>query len=149
MLRGRPWKDVVESLAGLKRRKPELDELLTFYERLLLAQHKAHVWNCGHFRVPSACEVVEGTTLADHTCDLWAEEWGGKKARSGFRAGRRKYQDEAWASEGPVSELRPAEPPLAPGAYLCLGCAEEWSLASRSLELPSCPSCGDSRWLAL
>ncbi len=106
-------------------------------------------WNCGHFRVPSACEVVEGTTLADHTCDLWAEEWGGKKSRSGFRAGRRKYQDEAWANEAPASELRPAEPPLDPGAYLCLGCADEWSLASRSLTLPSCPSCGGSRWLAL
>ena len=106
-------------------------------------------WNCGHFRLPSACEVVEGTILADDTCDLWAEEWGGKKSRSGFRAGRRKYQDEAWASEEQVSELRPAEPPLDPGAYLCLGCAEEWSLASRSLVLPSCPSCGGSRWLAL
>jgi len=106
-------------------------------------------WNCGNFRIPSACALVEGTILADHTCDLWAEEWGGKKSRSGFRAGRRKYQDEAWASEGPASELRPAEPPLDPGILLCLGCAEELLLASRSLVLPSCPSCGGSRWLAL
>ncbi len=106
-------------------------------------------WNCGNFRVPSACALVGGTILADHTCDLWAEEWGGKKARSGFRAGRRKYQDEAWANEGPASELRPVEPPLDPGTYLCLRCAEEWSLTSRALALPSCPSCGDSRWLAV
>ena len=106
-------------------------------------------WNCGHFRVPNACELVDGTILADHTCDLWAEEWGGKKSRSGFRAGRRKYQDETWAAEGQTSELRPVEPPLDPGTYLCLGCADEWSLTSRSLVLPSCPSCGGLRWLAL
>ena len=106
-------------------------------------------WNCGNFRVPNACELVDGTILADHTCDLWAEEWGGKKGRTGFRAGRRKYQDETWAAEGQTSELRPVEPPLDPGAYLCLGCADEWSLTSRSLVLPSCPSCGGLRWLAL
>lgn len=106
-------------------------------------------WNCGHFRVPNGCELVDGTILADHTCDLWAEEWGGKKSRSGFRAGRREYQDEAWAAEGQASELRPVEPPLDPGTYLCLGCADEWSLTSHSLVLPSRPTCGDSRWLAL
>jgi FdhE protein len=43
MLRGRQWEAVGESLAGLKRRKPELEELLTFYERLLLAQHQVPV----------------------------------------------------------------------------------------------------------
>lgn len=102
-------------------------------------------WNCGHFRVSSACALVEGIILADHMRDLWAEEWGGKKARSGFRVGRRKYPDEAWASEGQVSDLRPVEAPLDPGTYLCLGCAEEWSLTSRSLALPHCPSCGDRR----
>lgn len=106
-------------------------------------------WNCGNFRIPSACELVEGTILADYTCDLWAEEWGGKKTRTGFRAGRRKYQDEAWAGEGSAAHLQPAEAPLDPGTYLCLGCADEWSLPSRLLALPACPSCGDSRWLAL
>jgi len=107
-------------------------------------------WNCGNFRVPSTCAVVKGTILADHTCDLWAEEeLGGKKGRSGFRAGRRKYQDKAWAGVGSDAELAPAEPPLDPGTYLCLGCADEWSLTSRSPVLPSCPSCGESRWLAL
>ncbi len=106
-------------------------------------------WNCGNFRVPSACALVEGTILADHTCDLWAEEWGGKKSRSGFRAGRRKYQDEAWANESQVTELRPVEPPLDPGTYLCLGCAEDWSFASPLEHLPACPSCGGLRWLGL
>jgi len=108
-------------------------------------------WNCGHFRVPDACAIVEGTILADNTCDLWAEEWGGKKSRSGFRAGRRKYQDEAWSGSGnePESDLRPAEPPLGPGTYLCLGCAEEWSFALPVEHLPSCPTCGGLRWLLL
>jgi hypothetical protein len=106
-------------------------------------------WNCGHFRVPGSCTLVEGTILADYTCDLWAEELGGKKSRTGFRAGRRKYQDEAWSNEGSASEMKPAEPPLPPGSYLCLGCAEEWSFASPSEDLPSCPSCGSLRWLAL
>lgn len=106
-------------------------------------------WNCGNFRLPSACELVEGTILADHTCDLWTEDWGGKKGRTGFRAGRRKYRDEAWGGEGSVEGMRPVEPPLDPGTYLCLGCAEEWSLTSRSLTLPPCPSCGGLCWLAL
>ena len=107
-------------------------------------------WNCGNFRLPSACALVEGSILADHTCDLWAEEgWGGKKGRSGFRAGRRKYQDKAWAGGEADAELAPAEPPLDPGTYLCLGCADDWSLTSHSSVLPSCPSCGGSRWLAL
>jgi len=43
MLRGRPWEDVVEALAEVKRRRPELEELLTFSEELLLAQHQAAV----------------------------------------------------------------------------------------------------------
>ena len=43
MLRGRRWEDVVEALANVKRRKPELEELLTFSEELLLAQHQASV----------------------------------------------------------------------------------------------------------
>lgn len=126
---------------GVKRGQGEVNYRAT--ERYLCC------WNCGNFRVPNACELVDGTILADHTCDLWAEEWGGKKSRSGFRSGRRKYQDEAWAAEGQASELRLVEPPLDPGTYLCLGCADEWSLTSRSLVLPSCPTCGDSRWLAL
>jgi len=43
MLRGRQWEDVVEALAAIKRRKPELNELLTFSEQLLFAQHEAPV----------------------------------------------------------------------------------------------------------
>lgn len=43
MLRGRRWEDVVEALADVKRRKPELEELLTFSEGLLLAQQQASV----------------------------------------------------------------------------------------------------------
>lgn len=43
MLRGRRWEDVAGALAEVKRRKPELGELLTFSEQLLLAQHKAPV----------------------------------------------------------------------------------------------------------
>jgi hypothetical protein len=41
MLRGHQWEDVVEALAALKRRKPELEDLVAFSEQLLLAQHKA------------------------------------------------------------------------------------------------------------
>lgn len=43
MLRGRQWEDVVEAFATLKLRRPELEELLTFSEQLLLAQNKAPV----------------------------------------------------------------------------------------------------------
>ena len=43
MLRGRGWEDVAGALADIKRRKPELEELLAFSEELLLAQHQAPV----------------------------------------------------------------------------------------------------------
>jgi FdhE protein len=41
MLRGRRWEDIAEALADVRRRKPELEELLAFSEELLLAQHRA------------------------------------------------------------------------------------------------------------
>jgi hypothetical protein len=133
-------------MPGTGRREPQTSQRDANYRA---TDRYRRCWNCAHFVVPAACLVVEGTILADHTCDLWAEDWGGTKSRTGFRAGRRKYQDPPWAAAQPFSELRPAEPPLDPGTFLCLGCAEELLLASRSLVLPSCPSCGDSRWLAL
>lgn len=43
MLRGRQWEDVVEALAAVRQRRPELEEFLTFSEQLLLAQHKVPV----------------------------------------------------------------------------------------------------------
>ena len=41
MLRGRRWEDIVEALADVRRRKPEMEELLAFSEELLHAQYQA------------------------------------------------------------------------------------------------------------
>jgi hypothetical protein len=108
----------------------------------------ARCWNCDHFLTPSDCDLVEGPVDPASTCQLWSEALAyGKKQRTGFRAGRRKYQDRAWAGSEPIAEIL-ASPPYRPGNYLCLTCGEDHDLAVESEVLPACPACGNSRWMA-
>lgn len=104
-------------------------------------------WNCDHFLTPSDCEVVEPPVDPMDTCRLWSESMSyGKKQRSGFRAGRRKYQDPTWAESEPVMQIL-AVPPHKPGNYLCLTCGMDHDLAVESMILPPCPACGGGRWM--
>jgi hypothetical protein len=105
-------------------------------------------WNCDHFLTPSDCERVEGPVNPTCTCQLWSETLSyGKKRRTGFRAGRRKYQDRPWVEAEPAAEIL-ATPPYKPGNYLCLACGEDHDLAVESMTLPACPVCGSSHWMA-
>ena len=105
-------------------------------------------WNCAHFLTPSDCELVESPVDPMDTCRFWSGEMSyGRKKRTGFRAGRRKYQDRPWVESEPVTEIL-ATPPYAPGNYLCLTCGEDHDLAVESMSLPACPACGSHRWMA-